>query len=205
LATEDADILDKGACEWESFAARQTSSGDPAVTGWATQVGCGVAYSSQFALAYNRANSAGTTAQGLTLLGKTGLIERTDDGLGLTLAWALGGAKESGSSFKHEVSLLNLVATKEIAPSLSAHANLGWLRRESTRTSSTTWNLAAELALGAGVDVMGEVYGDDRTKPWIGLGVRWRATEPFSLNGSYSVRTDTPRVKLWTLGFKLGF
>lgn len=206
LATEDADILDQKEREWESFVARETSTGNPATEGWTTQVGCGVGYSTQLALAYSRARSAGLSAKGLALVGKTGLIERKDDAMGLTLAWALGREKAPGSSsFKHELSHLNLVATKEIAKSLTAHANLGWVHSKTARASSTTWNLAAEYCLASGVDVMGEIYDDDRTKPWLGTGVRWQATRQFSADASYSVRRETPRIKLWTVGFKLAF
>lgn len=166
LATEDTDILDQKECEWESFAARETSAGSPAVAGWTTQVGCGVGYLTQLAPAYSRAGPAGLKAQGLTLVGKTGLIERKDDARGLPLAWALGREKAPGSSsFKHELSHLNLVATKEIAKSLTAHANLGWVRSKTARASCTTWNLAAEYSLASGVDVMGEIYDDDRPSP----------------------------------------
>lgn len=204
LATEDADILDQKECEWESFAARQTSSGSPAVTGWTTQLGCGVGHATQLALAYGRARSEGLRSQGLALVGKTGLIERKDDAIGLALAWALGSEKTPGSSsFKHELSQLNLAATMEFAKSLTASANLGWLHSKTARASSTTWNLAAEYALAFGLDVMAEVYGDDRTKPWLGTGVRWPVTQQFSVNASYSVQRESARSKLWTLGFNL--
>jgi hypothetical protein len=205
LATEDADILDKGACEWEGFFARETAAASPALRTWATQVGCGIGFTSQVALAYSRAKADGASAQGLTLLGKTGLIERKDDGLGLTLAWTVGGEKLAGGSFKHELTQVNLVATQELAKRLKGHANLGWLRSESARSNSTTWNLAAEYAPGGGIDLMGEIYGDDRGKPWVGAGARWNLSDSVSLNGSYSVRTERPRIKLWTAGFKLGF
>ena len=52
---------------------------------------------------------------------------------------------------------------------------------------------------------MGEIYDDDRTKPWLGTGVRWQATRQFSADASYSVRRETPRIKLWTAGFKVAF
>lgn len=179
---------------------------NPATEGWTTQVGCGVGYSPQLALAYSRARSAGLSAQGLALVGKTGLIERKDDAMGLTLAWALGREKApDSSSFKHELFHLNLVATKEIAKSLTAHANLGWVHSKTARASSTTWNLAAEYSLTSDVDVMGEIYDDDRTMPWLSTGVRWQMMERASVDESYSVQRVTPRIKLWTVGFKPAF
>lgn len=205
LATEDADILDKGACEWEGFFARETASGSPALRTWATQIGCGIGFTSQVALAYSRAKIPRVSTQGLTLLGKTSLIERKDDGLGLTLAWTVGGEKLAGGSLKHELTQLNLVATQEFVKRLKGHANLGWLRSENARSNSTTWNLATEYAPGGGIDLMGEIYGDDHGKPWYGTGVRWNLSDSVSLNVSYSVQAERPRLELWTAGFKLGF
>lgn len=206
LATEDTDILDQKECEWESFVAHETSGANSGVDGGTTQIGCGLGYSTQLALAYSRARSAGLSAQGLSLVGKIGLIERKDDAMGLTLAWTLGSEKAPGSSsFKHEVSQLILVATMELAESLTTHANLGWIHTKTARASSTTWNLAAEYALAVGCDSMAEVYGDDRTKPWLGAGIRWAVTQQFSVNASYSVQRETARSQLWTVGFNLGF
>ncbi len=52
LVTEDAGVLGKGECEWESFLASARISGSPTVNGWDTQVGCGVLASSQVAFSY---------------------------------------------------------------------------------------------------------------------------------------------------------
>jgi hypothetical protein len=205
LATEDADTLEAGACEWESFAGRETARGTPSARAWATQVGCGVGHGAQVALAYGEMRSAGFKVPGWTLSGKLGLVPRAEGTAGLTLAWALGAEKAPGDSLKHETSLLNLVATKELADGVLGHANLGWTRSESARRSSTLWNLAVESAVGHGVDLMAEVYGDDRSKPWVGTGIRWTLGDSFSVNVSYSVQTEAVRVKLWTLGFKLAF
>lgn len=205
LATEDADVLERGDCEWESFAARVRIDGSPSERGWTTQVGCGIGYGTQAALAYGRARSDGATAEVLLLGGKTRLVPRGAAATGWTLAWGLGGAKEEDSSFEHEATFLNLVATREIAEGVTGHANLGWLRSESADANSTTWNLALEKSVGAGVDLMGEVYGDDRSEAWLGLGVRWSVSERFSLNGSWARQGGSDGARLWTLGFKLGF
>ncbi len=205
LATEDADVLDRSRCEAEGFYARLSASGSPDTRGWTLQGACGIGGNTQVALAYSRARSAGETGEGLLLGGKTGLIAREGDGAGLTLAWGLTGTKLGGGSFEHELTYLNLVATREIAPGWTGHANLGWVRSESARASSTTWNLAIERALGNGVDLMGEVYGDDRSGRWLGLGLRWAASDTLSLNASLATQNESPRVRLWTIGFKYAF
>jgi hypothetical protein len=205
LATEDADFLSRGQCEAEGFVARASASGEPATRGWTLQGSCGIGLDTQLALAASRSRSDGVTGSGLLFGGKTGLLPREGDGLGLTLAWGMAGAKAPGGSMEHELSSLNLVATRELSPSWTGHANLGWLRSESADASSTTWNLAIEKSLGHGVELMGEVYGDDRSGEWLGLGVRWAASDKLSLNASWATQNDSPRARLWTLGFKFAF
>ena len=205
LATEDADTLEAGACEWESFAGRASARGAPSVRAWATQAGCGIGHRAQVALAYGEAKSGGVTVPAWTLGGKLGLVPRADGATGITLAWALGAEKVPGGSMKHETSLLNLVATREVADGVLAHLNLGWTRSESSRRSTTLWNAAVEGGVGHGIDLMAELYGDDRDRPWIGTGIRWTLSDTFSVNASYAVQNEAVRVKLWTVGFKLAF
>lgn len=205
LATEDADVLGHGQCEAEGFYSHLKPSGVDAVKGWTLQGACGVGTHTQVAIAYSRARSGGETAHGLLLGGKTGIIARAGDGVGLTLAWGLAGEKGTGSSFEHELTYMNLVATRELASSWTAHANLGWARSERADANSTTWNLAIEKALANGVDLTGEVYGDDRSDEWLGLGARWAASDRLSLNASWATQNESPRVRLWTIGFKLAF
>jgi hypothetical protein len=205
LATEDADVLERGECELEGFAARQTVTGAAATDGTALQAGCGIGWNSQAALGYARERSGGASTSAWSLSGKTAIVERAEGSTGITLAWGLGTLREPGGSMKHESSFLTLVATREWAGGWLTHANLGWTRSESASASSTTWNLAVEKPVGGGVDLMAEVYGDDREKPWLGTGVRWSVTERFSVNASWSVQNESPRPKLWTLGFKLAF
>lgn len=205
LATEDADVLERGTCEAEGFAARLSTSGLPAANGVTMQFGCGLGWRSQAALAYSRARSDGTTAHAWALSGKTALVEGAAGSPGLTLAWGLDAQRQAGTSIRHETSFLNLVATRAWAGDWLTHANLGWLRSESASMNTTTWNLAIEKPVGAGVELMAEAYGDDRTRPWLGAGLRWALTESFSLDGSWSVQNTSPRTRLWTLGFKLAF
>ena len=86
---------------------------------------------------------------------------------------------------------LTLVATKRVANQWLAHANLGWLRSHTQHQDSSTWNLALEHTVSDGVDLMGEVYGDDRARPWVGAGLRWAVTERFNLNASAATQNSS--------------
>ncbi len=205
LATEDAGVLDPRDCEWESFAARGTERGSSAVNTLSTQLGCGVGLGTQLALAVQRESSDGQHANALVLGGKTALIERKDDTPGLTLAWGAASVKLPFEAMKHERTALNLVLSHELAKALTGHANLGWVRSESARRTAMTWNLATEYALGHGVDVMAEYYGEQHDKPWFGAGVRLAATDKLSFDASYSLQSGAAKAKLLTIGAKLAF
>lgn len=205
LASEDADVLDAGQCEAEGFYSQWHASGFDGLKAWTLQAGCGIGAHTQLALAGSRANSGGEHADALQLAGKTALIARDEGGLGLALAWNLSALRAGGGSFAHEASCLTLAATREMAPGWTAHANLGWTRSEQARMHSTTWGLALEKSLGHGVDLAGEVYGDDRHRPWTGAGLRWAVDAHWSLNAALAAQHDSPRQRLWSLGAKLSF
>ena len=205
LATEDAGVLERGDCEWESFTARTHERSSASLRTLSTQVGCGVGASSQLALAVARESGGASHTNALTLGGKTGLIEGKDDGAGVTLAWSLAAGKQTGAALRHEHTALNLVVSKALAKKLTVHANLGLAHSKSAKQSAVTWNLAAEYALGNGVDVMGEFYGEQHSKPWLGAGLRWAVTEKFNLDASYALQSGAARAKLFTLGAKLAF
>lgn len=80
FATEDAGVLAQKECEWESFAARERTHGAPSETGWNTQVGCGVGFKTQVALAFGRNKSESAHTNALGLSAKTGLIDGGDNG-----------------------------------------------------------------------------------------------------------------------------
>lgn len=201
LVTEDADVLEPHACEWESMAARSRETGARAVNAWTTQVGCGFGLQSQAALAVGHSGDD----QVLQLGGKTALLPRQGNGTGLTLAWGAVALKQPGERLRHDLSYLNLVLTGGLADGLTGHANLGVTHSKLAHERSRNWNLALEWAAPIGVDLLGEWYGDNLNKPWAGVGLRWAASASWSLNASWARQTGPERVRLVTVGAKLGF
>jgi opacity protein-like surface antigen len=205
LATEDAGVLERGECEWESFAARAKESQGSAGKTLSTQLGCGIGANTQVAFAVQRESADGQHAHALVLGGKTSLVEGKDESPSLALAWGIHAVRPPGATMKHDGTALNLVLSHELAKALTGHANLGWVRSQSTQRTAMTWNLAAEHALGHGVDVMAEYYGEQRDKPWVGVGVRLAVTDKLSFDASYSVQSGPAKTQLLTLGAKLAF
>ncbi|WP_088284456.1 hypothetical protein [Ideonella sp. A 288] len=207
IVTEDAGVLDRGACEFETFALRATQRGAPSATGLSAQVGCGVGYRSQVAVAVATTRSDGQSEHGLALVGKTALNEPGPTGPAWTLAWGLDAAKPSGESLDHESTFLNGVMSLPITERLKLHANLGWSHSQSARQSTTGWAMALERSLPSGIDLLGEVFADDRERsPWVQVGVRWAVVpDKLFVDASWGMQTSSSRPKALTIGLKAAF
>lgn len=72
LQTEDAGVLERGACELEGATQRVSVDGARA-TEHALQFGCGIGLESQVALNASTAKDGSDRSRGLALVGKTGL------------------------------------------------------------------------------------------------------------------------------------
>jgi hypothetical protein len=205
LQTEDAGVLGAGECEIESFAARERVRDEPTARALSAQVGCGIGLRSQLALAAARTRAAGEKVDDITLVGKTWLRELDDDDIGVTLAYALGATRLPGASLRHEATEVRAVVTVPRGD-WQVHANAGWARSEADRLNSTIWGMAAERTGLGPVDLMAEVFGDDRSDPWLNAGLRWNAIpDRLNLDASYGVQMNSARARLLTVGFKLTF
>jgi hypothetical protein len=205
LTTDTADTIALKRCQFEPFVASTRSSGEPTVRTTILQLNCGVRDDTQLGIAYGHASAAGANSDVVAVGGKTGLIELKPGQTGVALAYGLGAAKDSGSSWSHETSALNLIATRSLRDGLLAHANLGWSRSQSARQDSTTWALALEWAVSPKLTLSAETYGDDRTRPWVGAGLWSPITEQFSVNVSLGAQSSNPRVRQITAGFNFEF
>ena len=200
LSTDDAGVLEPQVCEVETYAQRLTRSGIDAVRAVSTQFGCGIGARSQIAIGYARAASGDAHDDALGLAGKSSLFAAD-----LALAWKLSALRVAGAGFRHEGTALVLVASHALGAGVTAHANLGWAHSQSARASSTTWNLAAEALVAAGVELMAEVYGDDRDRPWRGLAARGSPAQRLSFGISWAQQSAQPRSRFAGIGVKLGF
>ena len=151
---------------------------------------------------------AGTRADGapdklVGLSGKTMLVAPKPDTTGLALAYAIWRSNEAGDSWALSGGRLYGVVSHGLGKDLVGHANLGWLRTARTGLNLTTWSLGVEGegALGWAADV----FGDDRSRPWLSGGVELPLGEAVSANLSYAQQFETPCVHLWTFGFKIDF
>lgn len=203
LVTEDAGLLAKSECEWESFLGRQAN---PKVALGATQVGCGIGGNTQLALGASRESYAGTASNYALLAGKTA-FGTTDEALPrLAVAYAL----QSGRVQTDYLDYTNAEIKGVLSVPYGAwllHANAGLLHSHQDHTNRVTWAVAAERPGAIGqLDLMGEIYGDNKNSPWVQVAARWTAIpDKLSFDVSYGVHASSTRERLATLGMKLAF
>lgn len=207
LQTEDAGILEAKTCEVEGATARARVAGAPTLRDSALQLGCGVGFNSQLALAVSTASDGTDRERGLRLGGKTELWSAGgDDGAALTLAWGMERARAgSGGGWKTSGVDARAVVSIPAGP-LTWHLNLGHERDTQARASTTAWGVALEHEGYGPLAPMAELFGNDREAPWWNLGLRYTmAKDKAYIDMSYGRQMSGGTPSLLTVGFKLVF
>ena len=207
LQTDDAGVLDRGACEMEAFAARVSIA---ATRKRQVQMGCGLGLSTQLALATGSQRAEGERTQTVSLAGKTELLQGPAAAAGpshvLTFAYTVDWARGSGQSWRHATSDLKLIYSGPLASEFTLHANIGSGRDEQARRGHASWALAVEHGGWRNVALMTEVFGDDREPPWWNVGLRWAVLpDRWFADLSYGRQVAGSRPRLLTMGSKLVF
>jgi hypothetical protein len=207
--TEDAGVLEKSACEWESVAAHASADGTPSATQLTTQMGCGVGslggIATQLAAGVGQSRSDGLTDKAYWLSGKSAWTAAGDAPLMVAVAYGANWLRPSGGTSGLETVFVNLVATQPLVDKVTGHLNLGWLANRPAKESVTTWNAALEYAGSDTVDVGAEVFRVGSSNTYLGTGVRLAVSKALSLNAGYAVQSGGDRNRLGSLGIKLTF
>jgi hypothetical protein len=207
LSTEDASTIDVGKCELESFIGVNHERATPHLTRVSAQWGCGVVAGTQAALALAASRSAGSTDQTLTLGGKTALNQPEDGAPVFLLAYGVNGVHPDGGHWQQDLVYLNGVTTLTAAKNLLVHGNLGASHSRIAKQSTVNWALAVEKIGDAGIDLMAETFGDDRShRPWFQAGIRWTAIpDRLIVDSSLGVQAAHSHPTALTIGFRLLF
>lgn len=208
MQTDDAGVLERADCELEGSSLRQLASGERS-TQSGLQLGCGIGWKTQLAVAAATANDAGMHHSGLALVGKSSLWQASADqgsGAALALSWQIAESRTPGGTWHHEGSEVRLIGSRPLDDSMTVHANVGHAHNVEDRMHSTSWGVALEhapLSGFAGLAPMAEIYGDDRDPVWWNLGLRYAVVaEKLCVDASYGRQADR---SLLTVGFKLAF
>jgi hypothetical protein len=82
------------------------------------------------------------------------------------------------------------------------HANLGWLRENTTHNNQTTWGIGTETQLTHPLTFTAEVYGNDRNDAFYQTGFRYMVyKELVQLNASYGNQISHHDNAFFSVGF----
>lgn len=217
FATEDAEVLDLHACEWENVGTlvRERPADGPATSRFATtQVGCAVRPGTQLAVAVATQWGA-FRGDAFALGGKSSLLARdSETGTSFTLQYAWLRWHEKRAGLRIQQAFVGFVASKPLGQGSTVHINLGrqWNTEEdpaaglpASKAHVAYWNAAFEHKVAEAWDVGVELYGTQHSKPWTGVGVRYTPSAEWSFNAIVSRQPSPSSVTTWSAGFKYSF
>jgi len=201
LVTEDAGVIDTGNCEIESYIARYNR---PYVNLRWMQLGCGIGLNTQISAGAGRETTRPEPATIAAASGKTSLRKLTAEQAGLAIAYSVL-AGNHVDHMRHESTEIKAALTVPRQQWL-LHANIGWLRSSSS-TTKTTWALALERCNAIGpVDLMGEIFGDDRGAPTAQIAARWTVIPGrLFLDSSWGAQFNSAKSQQASIGLKIAF
>ena len=204
--SDDSDAVEPGDCEIETTFERRRARGAAAERESAVQIACGIGWKTELTATFaSRANGA-ERDRGFGLEGKTSLNESTAGNVGWALVYGVGTERSRAGPWQPADFFLALEGTWRPASAWRVEARVGTARDRLARSDSTTWTLAAERTLGESFEARAELIGDDRSRPWTGVTLRWRIwPEHAVLSLSGGVRAGPLRERRAGLGLTFEF
>lgn len=203
LVSETADVTPGDACQVEVATVRARASGRAAINSQDVLGSCGVQGRHQIALGYTRERSEGVSVNALRTFVKTTISAPEEGRFGYGLRLGFDANRAPGGSWRNGGLELLGVMTREVAPSVLFHANLGHVWDRNNRQGTTLWSLGIETATDT--TVAADFFGDDRSRPWVSAGIGSKLGRGYSVNASVAVQFESPRQTQWTLGAKIEF
>jgi hypothetical protein len=185
LTTDDAPVVEDRACQIESWVDHNSAM----TTGWMAPA-CNFGWDTEwaFGLARTRDNLADAGYSQSNVQVKKLLVNPSEGGWGYAIEGGL-------NRFPHKPSLRTsddpyATAVADWMPNTVdlLHLNIGWMRDRVHKIDSTFWGVAGEHQFNDIWTIVGEVYGDDRTRPMMRLGTTYNVTKTFSFDVSYVIR-----------------
>lgn len=199
LVTDEASIVDPGACQLETWFKRNRGSSET----W-TQPACNPTGNLELTLGGARtSDGGGTRTSDLVLQAKTIVKPLAPNGWGWGIMFGSNRHPDIGGT-------RDWYATVPLSMSfnddrLLVHANLGWLREQEQRRDRLTWGLASEAQIDARNGLIAEVFGQDQDRPFYQFGLRhWLLPERVQIDLTYGNRFGRDDAERWfSIGLRL--
>ncbi len=206
LVSETADALTRGSCQVEFNRAQEKVKHSPTLGSSDVQFSCGAGARSQVALGLNSSRVDGLRVENYRVAGKTTLVAPEDGNTGFGVRYGLGWASGQGQGQRGtqlESATILAVATREVINGVLAHANLGFTRDRLLAKTTGLWAVGVETT--DAFSLAADVFGEERGKPWVSMGMGWRASKDVFISLAYALQTADEKAKTLSLGVKLVF
>lgn len=167
LTTDDAGIVEAGACQLETWVQHQRGQ----TAYWAVPA-CNPTGNLELGVGASRVRADGTTSGGdAQLQAKTVLRPLSAEDWGLALA--VGVVRHPAGTPHRNDLYLNLPLSVPLAgESLLMHLNAGWVRTQGAGANRRTWGLAGEWRAFERTTLLAESFGQSSGKPFVQAGLR---------------------------------
>jgi hypothetical protein len=205
LSTDDATILGPKDCQLETWVDRSRVATDF----WAAPA-CNFGGNFEWQVGASRTHAEGQGALSQTYVqGKTAFVSVDDNpwGVGLTAGVQRFPLRETESGWSNPYVLVPVSFQLGTADRL-LHLNVGWLRNSEEKRDITLWGIAFEAPIsGIPFTVVGEVFGENASRPFYRLGGRWtQVARNLDVDLTYVARSGgTKSEKILSLGLYYKF
>lgn len=202
MATDDADILDKGSCQLEAWVDGYRDSTELWLAP-ACNPGGNLELAFGGALAHRKSDTEMTA---LLLQGKTLFKKMQSNGWGIGLAAGVEHHPQDSGGARDWYAYIPLSKSFQ-DDRLLLHANLGWLHEGKENRDRMTWGLGGEVQLTERHGLTMEVFGHDQGKPLYQFGFAyWLIAERMQLDAAYGHGFGSGGPERWfSLGLTLSF
>ena len=200
--TDDASILEPGACQLESTRVDNRASHE-----FSLAAACNLTGNLEFELGGARTYEPGSRDTPYSVQGK-GLfrdLETTGYGVGWLAGARWRGGREPGQKQISDYYASLLFSRSFADDRFIAHVNLGAQADRDRRHEFVTWGINGELPLRGGFTLIGEIFSDERSRSFHQIGLRF-ALIPDQLELDAAVGGENGRrstTRWWTLGLRL--
>lgn len=203
MITDDARLVDAGACQVESWVTRNRHDTEY----WALP-GCNPFGNFEITVGGARGSDAdGTRTTDLLLQGKTLFkpLEANGWGAGLVFGTVRHPAVDEDRNLMGDLYAYVPVSFSFHDDRFVVHTNLGWLHEKDTRHNRMTWGLGTETELSSRFGLIAETFGQNVGKPLFQVGVRfWVVPDRVQLDTTYGNSFDGRGENRWvSIGLRL--
>lgn len=203
MITDDARLVDPKSCQVESWAKFNRESTEY----WALPA-CNFGENFEITAGGARTKADGEShATDIVLQAKTLLrpLKTNDYGVGLVFGQASHPSAERSSSMIGDAYLNIPVSISYADDRFVLHTNVGVIHDRDQERNRLTWGVGSETQLNKDFQLIAEIYGDDRTRAFHHLGLRyWVVPNRVQIDTTYGNRFANDSEERWfTIGLRL--